>query len=103
MLSRNVTAYQIWKDTKIPQSSIGKWKIGLAIPSMDNLKKLAEYFNVTVDYLLGKEDKKNKPTDYDELKMKILKFMEAQPKEAQQWLVDQAEMFEAAQRNRSKK
>ncbi len=61
MFSRKVTAYQIWKETKIPQSSIGTWKAGTATPSAENITKLAEYFNVTIDYLLGKEGIKNKP------------------------------------------
>lgn len=68
MQQRNVTAYTIWKETKIPQSSIGRWKAEKAIPSSDNLQKLAEYFDVSVDYLLGKTDKKNRPTEYGEPK-----------------------------------
>lgn len=45
---------------EIPQSSLGRWRYGAASPSADNLKKLAEYFDVTADFLLGKE---KTPTD----------------------------------------
>lgn len=33
------------------QSSIGKWKA--AVPTVDKLVKVAQYFNVSVDYLVG--------------------------------------------------
>ena len=38
----------------INKSSATKWKKG-ATPNGDTLQKLAEYFNVSVDYLLGNE------------------------------------------------
>lgn len=38
-----------------------RWKNG-SIPNGDILLKIAEYFDVSVDYLLGKTDKKNEAT-----------------------------------------
>ena len=38
----------------VNKSSATKWKKG-ATPNSDTLQKLAEYFNVSVDYLLGNE------------------------------------------------
>ncbi len=35
--------------------TLGKWEQGRAEPSAEDLVKLAEYFDVTVDYLLGRE------------------------------------------------
>lgn len=35
--------------------------------STANAQKIANYFNVSVDYLLGEEDKKEQPTDLDGL------------------------------------
>lgn len=36
--------------------TLGKWEQGRAEPSADDLVKLADYFDVTVDFLLGRED-----------------------------------------------
>lgn len=46
----NVTAYQVAKETGIAQSSLSDWKSGRSIPKIDKLKKIADYFNVSVDY-----------------------------------------------------
>ncbi|MDE6035466.1 MAG: helix-turn-helix domain-containing protein [Ruminococcus sp.] len=53
---RKITACQISKDTGISQNAIGKWKKGEKYPSVDNLKIIADYLEVSMDYLLtGKE------------------------------------------------
>ncbi len=36
------------------QQAIGKWEVGKAEPDAPTLLKLATYFNVTIDYLLGR-------------------------------------------------
>lgn len=38
-----------------------RWKNG-TVPNADILLKISDYFDVSVDYLLGKTDKKNKAT-----------------------------------------
>lgn len=40
----------------ISKASVNRWKHGYQ-PTDANLQKLADYFGVTVDYLLGKEEK----------------------------------------------
>ncbi|MCL2054132.1 MAG: helix-turn-helix domain-containing protein [Oscillospiraceae bacterium] len=50
---RNITAYKISKDTGISDSVIGYWKKGERTPTAENLIKLSNYFDVSVDYLLG--------------------------------------------------
>lgn len=50
------------------KSSITNWKNNGYTPRQEILMKIAEYFNVSTDYLLGKTDEKNKPTtDCDKL------------------------------------
>lgn len=44
----------------INKSNVSNWKNNGYIPRGDALKKLATYFNVSVDYLLGKEHTKEK-------------------------------------------
>ena len=51
-----LSSYQISKDTGISESLISHWKNGRQLPKYDSLNILADYFNVSGDYLLGRED-----------------------------------------------
>lgn len=57
--SRKVTAYQVAKATGISQSTLSDWKKGRSVPKMDKIQKIAEYFGVSVDYLMGNETEKD--------------------------------------------
>lgn len=50
-----VSKYKLQKDTKISESIIFCWLNGQTQPNLDNLIKLATYFNCTLDYLIGRE------------------------------------------------
>ena len=53
----NKTSYQVSKETGIAQSVLSDWKRGRSTPKSDNMKKIADYFGVTVDYLMtGKKE-----------------------------------------------
>ena len=52
LLKYGVSAYKVAKDTGITQASLSKWKAGRTTPSSDTLQKIANYFGVTVDYLM---------------------------------------------------
>lgn len=69
----NVTAYKVSKATNIPYSTLSEWKSGRSKPKVDKLQKIAEYFGVTVDYLMGIEVREEKPKEpvYSELKKLI--------------------------------
>lgn len=66
MQEKEVTAYRIGKDTGISNRLITYWKDGEKMPGAENLKRLADYFCVSTDYLLGKEQKEKAPTPEDE-------------------------------------
>ena len=52
-----VTNYKVHKDTGIAQSVLSAWKNGVSTPKQDKLKKIADYFGVSLDFLMtGKED-----------------------------------------------
>ena len=53
--TNGITTYKVSKDTGISQSVLSAWKTGISTPKQDKLKKIAEYFGVTVDYLMGIE------------------------------------------------
>jgi transcriptional regulator with XRE-family HTH domain len=52
---RGLKASQITKDTGIPGSSLSEWKTGVRQPSYDNLLRLADYLEVSIDELLGRQ------------------------------------------------
>ena len=51
-----VTAYKVAKEAGVSQSMLSEWKKGVYTPKQDKLKKIADYFGVTVDYLMGNEN-----------------------------------------------
>lgn len=52
----NITTYKVAKATGIAQSVFTAWKKGESKPKYDKLKKIANYFGVSVEYLVGKKD-----------------------------------------------
>ena len=57
-----VTPYKVSKETGISQTTITHWKSGRSVPKQDKLKKIADYFGVSVDYLMtGCEAQPQKP------------------------------------------
>lgn len=46
---------QISQQLKISRSAIAGYKNGSVIPNAKNLLKIADYFGVSTDYLLGRE------------------------------------------------
>ena len=49
------TVYRVAKATGISNSSFTDWKNGRSAPKADKLKLIADYFGVSVDYLVGSE------------------------------------------------
>lgn len=50
---KGVTAYQVAKETGITPSMFSHWKSGIYVPKLDKLQKIADYFDVTIDQLMG--------------------------------------------------
>ena len=59
-----VTAYKVSKATGISQSSLSDWKLGKATPKTGNMKKIADCFGVSVEYLMTGEEKEGGETYY---------------------------------------
>lgn len=71
LLQKNgVTPYKVSKETGVSQSTLSDWKRGVSTPKNDKLQKIADYFNVSVSYLLTGEEKTESETCYlnDEIK-----------------------------------
>lgn len=59
MNERDISAYKISKETGISDRLIGYWRKGEKLPGAENLLIIADYFEVTVDYLLKGEETPN--------------------------------------------
>ncbi len=58
LLQKNgVSAYKVSKDTGISQVTLSNWKNGISTPKQDKLKIIADYFNVSLSYIMGIEEK----------------------------------------------
>ena len=56
MEERGLSAYKVSKETGIAQSNLSDWRLGKAKPGLKAINKLAAYFDVPVDFLLGTID-----------------------------------------------
>lgn len=56
--ARNITQQRLAVDLGIDQASISSYESGKYLPSIEVLVKLANYFCVSTDYLLGLSDEK---------------------------------------------
>ncbi|MBR2903153.1 MAG: helix-turn-helix transcriptional regulator [Clostridia bacterium] len=46
---------QLAKELDVSKSVISLWELGGADPTLSNLKKIARFFNVSIDFLAGME------------------------------------------------
>ncbi len=66
---KGIKVVTVSKATGIHPSTFSDWKSGKSQPKQDKLIKIATYFNVTVDYLLNREEnrivKSAAPVDWE--------------------------------------
>lgn len=55
-LEKSLTFFQVAVGSGCQPSAIHKWESGDRIPMADNLFKLAQFFGVSIDYLVGLVD-----------------------------------------------
>ena len=53
MAERGLTAYRVSMDTGVSQATLSDWKRGRSTPKLPKLQKLADYFGVSLEYLMG--------------------------------------------------
>ena len=54
--SREVTVYRVAKETGISASTFTDWKNGRSVPKADKMRKIAQFFDVSLDALLDTRD-----------------------------------------------
>lgn len=71
LAKHNVTPYKVSKATGISTVTLSDWKNGRSVPKQDKIKKIADYFGVSMEFLMtGKEDapkEKSELTAKDEM------------------------------------
>lgn len=60
----NVTPYRVCKETGLTTATISNWKAGRYTPKQDKLQKIADYFGVTLEYLMTGEEKEGEEKYY---------------------------------------
>lgn len=55
-----VTSYKVAKEAGVTQTALSNWKSGRSTPTTKTLQKLADYFGVTIDYLMTGKDESEK-------------------------------------------
>lgn len=52
----NSNEYRLTQATKISRSRTHGWLTGESIPGIENLAKIADYYNTTIDFIIGLEN-----------------------------------------------
>lgn len=54
LLQKNgVTPYKVAKEAGVTQTALSNWKSGRSTPTTKTLQRIADYFGVTIDYLMN--------------------------------------------------
>ena len=56
---RGVKAADVCRGTGLPSSLFSEWKRGKSTPKADKMKKIADFFGVTVDFLMTGEESRD--------------------------------------------
>lgn len=57
---KGITAYRVAKDTGITTATLTSWKQGKYTPKQEKLQKIADYFGVSLEYLMTGRDESQK-------------------------------------------
>lgn len=55
---KGISVYKVSKETGITTATLTSWKQGKYTPKQDKLQKIADFFGVSLDYLLGRTEQK---------------------------------------------
>ena len=75
---KGVTAYRVCKETGLTTATISNWKAGRYTPKQEKMQKIADYFGVSLVYLMtGKDEKPSEPQLTPRDKRDIAKDLES--------------------------
>ena len=89
---RGVTFYKVSKETGISTSTLTNWKKGRYTPKADKIKAIADFFEVSVEYLMGESDNVQKGKDdasivMDKELMDAARKIQSLPKDKRDYLL----------------
>lgn len=64
-LDKDFRCTDVAQGTGLSHTAILGYEDGSQLPKMDSLIKLADFFNVSIDYLTGRTDLRRLPKEYD--------------------------------------
>ena len=88
--SKGMTQRDFATDFGVSKGTVGMWESGAREPrTIDEINRIADYFGVSSDYLLGRTEQKEKPTpvsedgldEQDRQLMELMKLLTADQKE----------------------
>lgn len=86
---RNLTQKQVATDLNIAPSTMGGYVQGSSEPDFETLKTIANYFDVSTDYLLNVPEKKSA----DELEDELLRVFRSMATEHKKIYIEQGKVF----------
>ncbi|MCY8045737.1 helix-turn-helix domain-containing protein [Bacillus haynesii] len=63
---RGLSQYQVADKLEIQRGRYNSWENDIAKPSVEMLNKIADFYNVGVDFLLGRTDEKSHLNEFNE-------------------------------------
>lgn len=54
--AKNLTAEELGKEFKVSKQTVSRWELGNRLPPLDVATALANYFDVSLDYLTGQSN-----------------------------------------------
>ncbi|MBU5308036.1 helix-turn-helix domain-containing protein [Clostridioides mangenotii] len=69
---KDMTGEELGKVFNVTKVAISNWESGRRFPDQDTLIHICDYFNVSIDYLLGRTDNKSPISDIDTKKIEEL-------------------------------
>lgn len=74
---RGLKDSDVAREASVSKSTFSDWKVGRSKPGIKKLQKIADFFGVTVDYLMtGKEDEQKEKDNTGDLKQKYRELEE---------------------------
>ena len=55
-MEKGLSQRELAAKTKIKQANISRWEAGLVVPNINDVWLLADFFDVSIDYLVGRKD-----------------------------------------------
>ncbi|WP_026073894.1 helix-turn-helix domain-containing protein [Acetivibrio cellulolyticus] len=80
-LEKNLTQNGLAKHLNVSKANVSRYELGTRQPNFDTLISISAFFNVSIDWLLGRSTIRNfssvndKPRNFEESDLEILEFL----------------------------